>query len=638
MNHKKHNYNHHQSSTFSLIEHSAFFWFDLGLIAASILILLLDFFHISRGFGDIALLEIVSLVGLLPVFLSALTALTKRRLSIDLLASIALIFSLLAREWQSAAFITLMLASARLFARYTGARSRRAIESLLKLRPEKAHIILSSGVVEVNIDQLKVGDLLAVESGERLAVDGTVESGEADIDQSSLTGESEPVVKTVGDRVFSSTLNISGSLVVRAMKVGEDTTFSKILDLVEKSQTNKSPIASVVDRFAGWYIFFSLAGALLLYFFTKNLSLVLSILLVTCADDLAVAVPLAFTATIGAAARRGIIIKGGSFIEGLPKTKIMVFDKTGTLTEGRPAIRNVAVFNHYLKDEFLSMIGAAESESGHPAAKAIEDFVIKQNIKLPKISDVHESPGYGIQCVVNREQMFAGKVKFLEDNGIKFSQEEVSLIEEEKNQHRTVTILGMKGKVVGFISLSDAIRPAAKKIVEELKALGIERTIMLTGDNEKIAQSISQEVGISEFRANLSPEDKINFLKTILKPEYKVAMAGDGVNDAAALGLVDIGISMGAIGSDAAVESSDVVLMKDDLSNIPKAIKLSRYVVKIVKQDLWIWGVVNALGLILVFSGLIGPSGAAAYNFVTDFLPLLNSLKLFRLHLSMANI
>ncbi|MFA5083766.1 MAG: cation-translocating P-type ATPase [Candidatus Paceibacterota bacterium] len=633
---KKYRHQHsHQPSTFSLLEHSLFFWLDIGLIAASCLILLLDFFNISKGFEDIVLLEIVSLIGLFPVFLSALLALAKRKLSIDLLASIALFTALVAGEWRSAAFITLMLASARLFARYTGGRARRAIESLLKLRPEKAHVLLPDRkVVEVDIGELKVGDLVAVESGERLAVDGVVESGEADIDQSSLTGESEPVAKKAGDKIFSSTLNIGGSLIVKATKVGTDTTFSKILDLVEQSQASKSPITSMIDRFASWYIFLSLAGAILIFLFTRNLSLVLSILLVTCADDLAIAIPLAFTAAIGAAARRGIIIKGGSFIEGFPGTKIMVFDKTGTLTEGRPAVQNVVVFNHYSRGEFLTLIGAAESESGHPTAKAIEAYAAGQGIKFPKVSDVHESPGYGIKCVVDWEQIFAGKINFLEDNGIKFSQEEIRLVEEEKSKQRTVTVLGRKGKAVGFISLADAIRPAAEKVVADLKKLGVERVIMLTGDNEKIAQRIAQKVGISEFKANLSPEDKIGFLKTILNPAYKVAMAGDGVNDAAALGLVDIGIAMGAIGSDAAVETSDVVLMKDDLSNIPKAIKLSRYTVKIVKQDLWIWGAVNTLGLALVFLGVIGPAAAAAYNFLTDFLPLLNSLKLFRLHFS----
>jgi Cd2+/Zn2+-exporting ATPase len=527
-----------------------------------------------------------------------------------------------------------MLAFARLFARYTGRRSRSAIQSLLKLRPNKAHILSEGKIIEVEIDKIKVGDLVVVESGERLAVDGIVKSGEADIDQSSLTGESEPVAKTAGDEVFSSTLNIDGSLIVRANRVGEETTFSKILDLVEKSQTSKAPITSIIDHFTGWYIFLTLIGAVLIYFFFKDLTLVLSILLVTCADDLAVAIPLAFTAAIGAAARRGVIIKGGNFLEGLTKAKIMVFDKTGTLTEGRPKVQNIVTFNHYSQEEFLALLGAAESESNHPTAKAIEKFLAKKNLKIPKISQVHEQPGFGINGVVDGRKIFAGKVKFLKDNGIKFSPEEILLIEEEKNKHRTLTALGTEQKAVGFISFFDSIRPETNQAISGIKEMGAERMIMLTGDNEEIAEEIAGKVGVSEFKANLSPEDKINFLKTILNPNYKVAMAGDGVNDAAALSLVDIGIAMGAIGSDAAVESSDIVLMKDNLLNIPEVMKLSRYTMKIIRQDLWIWGIVNVLGLVLVFGGVLGPSSAAAYNFLTDFLPLLNSLKLFRLHLS----
>lgn len=624
---------YHPASAFSFVKSSFYFWFDMGLIGVSFLVLGADFFQISKGFLDIILLAIISFIGLLPVLLSASKALLNRRLTIDLLASIALIFSLLAQEWRSAVFISLMLASARLFARYTGNQARHAIESLLKLRPTVVHVLIEGKIVDTEIDKVKVNDLVVVESGERIAVDGIIESGEASIDQSSLTGESEPLTKIAGDQVLSSTLNISGSLFVRAKRVGQDTTFSKILELVEKSQASKAPVASSVERFTGWYILFTLIGAILVYFYTKNLALVLSILLVTCADDLAVAIPLAFTAAIGAAAKRGIIIKGGDFLEGLAKVKTIIFDKTGTVTEGRPEIQNVITFNNYPKEEFLAVLGASENESSHPTAKAIEQFVIQKNIKMPPISEVHEEPGYGIMGTVNGQPILAGKVKFLKDSGLKFTSQEMALMDEEKEKHRTVTILGIGNKPVGFVSLSDAIRPAAPEVIDKLKKMGIEKLIMLTGDNEKIAQEVAQKVGIPEFEANLSPQGKVDFLKNILNPKDKVAMVGDGVNDAAALALADIGVAMGAVGSDAAIESADIVLMKDNLTNIPDTINLSRYTSKIIRQDLWIWGGVNALGLVLVFLGILGPSGAAAYNFLTDFLPLFNSFKLFTFHL-----
>jgi len=626
---------HHPNSTFSLAGRSFFFWFDLGLILISSAILPISFFHLA-GRGIIYILAVVSIIGLAPVCWSALKALINRRLTIDLLASIALIFSLLAHQWQSAVFIGLMLASARLFARYTANRASRAVASLMKLRPTKVHILVGGKSMETEIEKIKVGDLVVVESGERVAVDGTVESGEASIDQSSLTGESEPIRKAAGDEVFSSTLNVSGSLIVRARRVGKETTFSKILELVAKSQASKVPIASIVERFAGWYILFTLIGSVVLFILTKNTLLVLSVLLVTCADDLAVALPLTFTVAIGALARRGIIVKGGEFLEGFTKTKIMIFDKTGTITEGRPRIEEIATFNNYPQPDFLAILGAVESESNHPTARAVQDFVVAQNIETPPIVKVHEEPGFGIKGIINKQEVMAGKTKFLRDGGIIFSPSETEQIEEQKKKQRTVTVLSVNGQPVGFVAMFDTIRPAAALLMSQLKNIGVERLIMLTGDNEKIAADVAHHVNIPEFKANLLPQDKINFLRRVQSLKYKVAMVGDGVNDAAALAAADIGVAMGAIGTDAAIESADVVLMKDNLANISETMDLSRRTLKIVRQDLWIWGTVQAIGLLLVFLNVLGPGGAAAYNFLTDFIPLLNSLRLFQFHFKTA--
>jgi heavy metal translocating P-type ATPase len=623
----------HHLSSFSLAHGSFYFWFDLALIAVSIFVILENLFHLISGQLNLLLLVAASIIGFLPVAVSAARALFRRRLTIDLLAGIALTFSLLTQEWHSAVFIGLMLASARVFVRYTTSRARRSIESLIKLRPTKVHVLLNGKIVETGIENVKVGDLIAVDSGQRVAVDGIVESGQASIDQSSLTGESEPINKIKGDQVLSSTLNIGGSIVVKARKVGLDTTFSKILELVEKSQAAKSPIASIAERFTSVYILVTIVGAAALYYFSNDLSLTLSVLLVTCADDLAVAIPLSLTAAIGAAAKRGIIIKGGDFIEGLTKIKTVVFDKTGTITEGKPKIKEIITFNQTPRDEFLSLLGAVENESEHPTAKAIFEFVSEKKIPMPVVSQTNEQPGFGIKGLIDNQQIFAGKLNFLESNGVRFSESELAWFKLEKEKHRTITILAKNTQSLGFVSLSDAIKPAAKKVIADLKNIGIKRLVVLTGDNEKIAEEVTREVGIPEFKANLMPQDKIDFLKSVLNPKEKVVMVGDGVNDAAALSLADVGIAMGAIGSDAAIESADIVLMKDDLSNLPESIKLARYTMQIIKQDLWIWGAANVFGLILVFLRILGPTEAAAYNFLTDFLPLFNSLRLFRLHL-----
>ncbi|PIV38345.1 MAG: hypothetical protein COS30_02645 [Candidatus Portnoybacteria bacterium CG02_land_8_20_14_3_00_45_8] len=624
---------HNKHLTFSSVQQPFYFWFDIAIIAMSFFVLLFGWLNLMKEPLNNILLAIISLAGLAPVLISALKALIKKKLTIDLLAGIALIFALLAREWQSAVFVSLMLASARLFARYTASQAKNALAGLMKLRPTKIHLSVDGKICEVSIEQVKVGDLVVVESGERVAVDGVVESGEASIDQSSLTGESEPVAKKAGEEVLSSTLNVSGSLMVRAKKVGGDTTFAKILELVEKSQASKAPIASMVERFAGRYIFFTLLGATALYVFTQKIDLVLAVLLVTCADDLAVAIPLAFTAAIGVAARWGIIIKGGEFLEGLTKVRAMVFDKTGTITEGKTKVEETITFGGYSQDEFLAVLGAAESESGHPAAKAVKKLIAAKGINLLRITKVHEEPGFGIRGKIDGEEIIAGKTKFLKDNGIVFSDEESGLIEEQKAKNRMVTVLSRGGRVIGFVAMRDAVRAGAADIIKKLRSMGVDKIAMLTGDNEKIAAQVSQEVGITEWQANLLPKDKIEYLRKAVNADYKVAMVGDGVNDAAALALADLGIAMGVVGSDAAIESADVVLMKDKIGNIPEAMDLSRYALRIIKQDLWLWGAVNAVGLALVFGGVIGPRGAAAYNFLTDFLPLLNSLKLFRLHL-----
>jgi len=598
------------------------FWFDIFLLIVSFLVLALN--------PSDHIFIIVSLLNLLPVLLNSLKALFRFKATVDLLASIALIVAILNKEWHSVVFISLMLACSRIFLYYTDQRARRSIQGLLKLRPEKVHLKIGEKIIETKIGKIKTGDLILVETGERIPVDGVVESGEGAIDQSSLTGESEPINKKPGDRVLSSTLNVSGSFLVRAEKVGENTSFAKIIDLVEKSQNAKAPISSITDKFASWYVILTLTGSFIIFYFTHNLLLVLSILLVTCADDLAVAVPLSFTASINAAARRGIIVKGGTFIEGFPKIKAFVFDKTATLTTGKPKIQKAMTFDNYPEKEFLSLLGAINSESQHPSAKAIARFVREKKVELKEISDLSEKPGFGIRGIINKEVVVSGKIRFLEENGIKLSREEQETFDKEKAGSYSLTALGLKGKLIGFVSMLDEIRPRAPQVIDQLKKSGAERVVMLTGDNEEVAAQIAGQVHITEYKANLLPEQKVDFLKQVIKPDYKVAMVGDGVNDAPSLTLADIGIAMGAIGADAAIESADIVLMKDKIGNLLDLEKLSRTTMKIVNQDFWIWGITNAVGLILVFAGILGPSGAATFNFLTDFLPLFNSLRLFR--------
>lgn len=347
------------------------------LLLLLIVALIIHYFGIIAAKVDNFILISLSIIAALPVIKSAFKSLKEKKVSIDLLASIALVVSLLAKEWTSATFINLMLTSARILGDYTENRSRRAIQSLLKLKPEKARIKIDGKVIETNINQIKKGDLVVAGLGERIPIDGSVVEGEASVDQSSLTGESFPVEKKLGDSVFSSTVIASGNLIIKTEKVGKETTLEKVIGLVEEAAEHKPKIITAVDKFTSWYVLVMLLGSAIFYLISHNLALVLAVLLVICADDIAVAIPLAFIASIGHAAKRGVIIKGGEFLEGLNKVKVIITDKTGTLTKGKLKVEDFFVFGNWEMKKVLSQAGTVSYSSTHPSAKAILNYLEK---------------------------------------------------------------------------------------------------------------------------------------------------------------------------------------------------------------------------------------------------------------------
>jgi heavy metal translocating P-type ATPase len=606
-----------------LLSLDVFIWI---VLAATLIIV---YFKIIPNLTEIFLI-IIAFCATIPVFFSAIKSLKNKRISIDLLASIALTVSLIEKEWTSVIFINLMITSARIFSNYTQARSKRAIEHLLKLKPQKAKIKTDGGFNEVPVEEVKKGDLILVELGDRIPVDGIIEEGEAEVDQSSLTGESLLIFKKKGNEVFSSTIVSSGNLIIRAEKVGKETTFEKIIDLVENAQKNKAPISRLSDKFSTWYIIFTIIGSFLLYIISRNTILVLSLLLVSCADDVAVAVPMAFLSSITHSARHGAVIKGGEFIEALTKLKVVIVDKTGTLTRGKLKVENVFVFDDRKPEDVLELAGSISLMCKHPISQAITEHVKEKNIPIFEPDNFVEYSGRGVTAVYKNKRISCGKVSFFEELNIKITPEQLKAIDGEKEKIFNTTLIGLDNEIVGFITLSDEVRPKIKETISELKGLGVEKVVMLTGDNEKIARMVADAVGIDEFYANLLPEDKLTYLKKYLSKKYKTAMIGDGVNDAAALSLADVGIAMGAIGTDAAIESADIALMRDDLTQLPELIKIGKSTLKVVYQNLFLWATLNIIGFILVFTKILGPDGAAAYNFIFDFLPILNSLRLFR--------
>lgn len=611
--------------------------FDKILLGILIVVLLTHYLDILPLRIDSLVLIAVAILGTLPVVLSAAKALKEKEIGIDLLASVALVFSLLAKEYASAAFINLMLASARILGTYTENRSRQAIQNLLKLKPQKAKIMAGGKIVELPISEIKKGDLVVVGLGDRVPIDGSVVSGEAEVDQSSLTGESLPVDKKIGDSVFSSTLVASGNLIVKTEKIGKETTLEKIIDLVKEAEQRKPGITTLVQIFTAWYVTLMLAGSIVLYLVSRDLSLVLAVVLVICADDIAVAVPLAFIASIGHAAKKGVIIKGGDFLEALNKAKILIVDKTGTLTRGKLKVENLLVFGDFKLSNVLQLASDASLLSSHPSAKAILRYAEENNIKPRQPDKFREISGKGAEAVVSGKKIIVGKLSFLEEARVKITDHQRHDVDSEKDKGFNTTLIGWNGDLVGFFTLADEIRPDVKNILSEVKDLGIEKIIMLTGDNEKIAARVAGQTGITAYHANLLPEDKLNYLKKYLSKDYKVMAIGDGVNDAALLNAADIGIAMGGIGADVTIESGDIVLMQDNLSQVPETMRLASYTERVSRQDFVIWALTNGAGLYLVFSGFIPeiilPTFSAAYNFSTDFIPILNSVRLFSIHI-----
>lgn len=605
-------------------------YLDFGILLILLAVFVVHFFNLIPSGADDPAVAAVAYLTTLPIIWSALTALKARKISVDLLASIALTVSLMNKEWTSVLFINLMITSARIFGDFTKDRSRRAIESLLKLKPQKAKIKIDGGFKEIPLEEVKRGDLVVAELGDKIPIDGVVEKGEAEVNQMSLTGESLPVPKKTGDKVLSSSIIDSGNLLIRADKIGKETMFERIIELVEKSQINKAPINTISDRFSVWYIAAVTVGSIVLYALSHNTALVLSVLLVSCADDIAVALPLAFLASITHGARHGAIIKGGDYLEALTRANVAIFDKTGTLTFGKLKVINLFTFNNKSKLEVLKIAGTISLMSSHPAARAIKRYIDEKNISINEPEKFEEYSGKGAKAVYKNNVISSGRVSFFMNSDIKLTDRQLEEINAEKDKGFSTFLIGFNGEIAGFFTFADQVRPDAKETIAELRNLGIGKIVMLTGDNRAIAQRVAEETGIEEFHANLLPEDKVIHLKKYLNKKYKTIMIGDGVNDAATLALADIGIAMGAIGSDAAIESADIALMKDNLKQIPELIKISRATLNVVRQNLWLWGIINAVGLILVFEEVLNPTGAAAYNFITDFVPLLNSLRLFR--------
>ncbi len=579
--------------------------------------------------ADLAL-WLVSIIGSIPTILSAVTSLRAKRISIDVFNTFALAASFVSGEIRSAAFIVLMLSFARLLDWYTESRTHRAIEELLRLKPSVALKDINGVITEVPITAIKSNDTIVVNLGSRVPVDGVVIYGTASMNEAPLTGETALVEKVIGDTVYSSTLVEAGSLKFRATNVGKDSTIDRMVALVESASRHKARSEKIADKFA--QIFLPIVGLLGLgtYLVTKNLTMVAALFLVACADDMAVAIPLAITAALGNAARRGVIVKGGEWLDALAKVRTVVFDKTGTLTYGQLSIRNVEREASIEENKFWRLVAIAEKFSEHPVGKAVFRFAARQLDEVPDPDKFESYKGAGVSAVIGRDTIIIGNEGILAYVKSDINEEVRVKLAAKKLEHRqTAMAVILNNQLLGVITVADTARPEARASITALTALGVEQIIMFTGDNAEVAADVAKDLGITDWRALMKPEDKLRELEQ-LEIKTRVAMVGDGINDAPSLARADVGIAMGSGGTGVAVEAADIVILTDDLARLPEIILLGRKTLSVIRGDMVIWILSNLFGFALVFTGFAGPALAAFYNFATDFLPLFNSTRLFR--------
>lgn len=578
--------------------------------------------------GVVLLLWIVSFLGAFPVMGAAIRSLIERRLSIDVFNAFAVSVAFSTSEVRSASFIVLMLSFASILEWRTSSRQTQAIESLLALKPDRALRALEDGTLEdIPAEEVRTGDVLLVRTGERVPVDGTVSFGTASINEASVTGESKPVEKIPGDAVFSSTLNEGAPIKIVATRVGRDSTIDRMIALVGEARRNKSAPERLADVFAGYFLPATFLIGAITFIFTHNLSMVAALFLVACADDMAVAIPLAVSAALGHAARRGVLVKGGERLSLLSRVRTVVFDKTGTLTLGTFAVEEVIRESWISETDFWRLIGIAEKFSEHPVGRAIFRKSVEMDIGDIPDPDVTEvKKGKGVIARFKERTIAVGSRSLIEEM---LPAAEHLMLERYTDQFMTFDAVLIDGRIAGFIRVLDMPRPESKQSIDRLRELGVSRIVMMTGDDEETAHRVAISLGIDDIFANMTPESKLRAIEALLQ-NGTLAMVGDGVNDAPALARADVGIAMGGGGTAVAIESADIVILSDDLSRLPEMIELGRRTRSVIFGDMAIWFVTNAIGFVLVFVSILGPSLAALYNFLTDFLPILNSARLFR--------
>jgi heavy metal translocating P-type ATPase len=567
-----------------------------------------------------------TIIGGFPIYKEAWKNLLKRRMTMELSMTIALLAALAIGQFFTAIVIAFFVLFAELLEGYTVGGGRKAIEKLVDALPRQVTVRRGGQEQQLAADALSPGETIVIRPGERIPVDGIVIKGTSFVDQSAITGESMPVEKVEQTSVLAGTINKNGVLEVRVQRVGRDTTFGKIIQVVEEAEKSKAPVERVADRLAAGLVYFALGAAVLTFIVTRNLTATIAVIIVAGACGVAAGTPLAILAGIGSAARRGIIVKGGLYLERLAEIDTIILDKTGTLTLGVPEVTRVQGATGTPEETVLQNAAIGEQHSEHPLGEAIIRAAKSRNLPLRQYSDLRYVPGKGLSCRDDASMITVGTAAFLEESGIQTDSAQTRL--QPLKPGESLVYVGRDKTFLGTISLADRLRDEAIHAVAELKAQGY-RTLLLTGDGAGIASTIGQQLGVDEATGDLLPEQKLAKIRELLRQGRKVAMVGDGINDAPALAEATVGIAMGG-GTDVALETSDITLMTADLSRLGEVFCIARRCYRVIMFNFWGTIAIDTLGILLAFLGFLAPIVAALIHVGSEHMFILNSARLFR--------
>lgn len=558
-----------------------------------------------------------------PIFRNVARATIKRQVTSHTLMTIGMLAALAIGEWATAAVIVFFMRVGDYAENFTTESARRAVKDLTAMAPQTARVERNGIEYELPIAEVGVGEIVIVRPGEKIPVDGEVIAGQATVDQAAITGESMPVEVAPSSQVFAATMARLGSLRVRTTRIGADTTFGRVVKMVEEAEAHRADVQRLSDKFSAYYLPIVAGVASLTFLISRNPLSTAAVLVVACSCSFALATPIAMLASIGAGAKRGLLIKGGKYLESLARADVLLIDKTGTLTLGKPQITDVIPFNGLPASEVLTMAASAERYSEHPLAEAVRAAARAQGLLLSEPENFEAIPGMGVRASINGNLVTIGNRRMIP------AAEPLPIATELETQGKTLLYLARDGELCGVLAAADTLRPEVPAALAEVRTLSVRHVELLTGDNERTAAALAEKLGV-RYRANLLPEHKIAVVKEYQAQGHTVVMIGDGVNDAPALAQANVGIAMGAAGTDIAIEAAHIALMREDWALVPEVLRIARRTMGIVKMNLVFTAAYNLVGLSLAAFGFLPPILAAAAQSLSDLGILANSARLLR--------